>query len=30
MLKQLKLKGFEAAKDSDWNDVRALQLPPLQ
>ena len=30
MVKALKLKGFEAAQDSDWNDVRALNLPPLQ
>lgn len=29
LLKSLKLKGLEAAKDSDWDDVRALSLDHL-
>lgn len=26
LLNSIKIKGFETAKDEDWNDVRALQL----
>jgi len=29
MLKNLKIKGWQQAIDSDWDDVRALQIPDL-
>jgi len=30
LLKKIKFKGFERADDSDWNDVRALNLKELE
>ena len=29
LLKSIRFKGFESARDSDWDDVRALRLAPL-
>ncbi|MCW8825336.1 MAG: PhnD/SsuA/transferrin family substrate-binding protein, partial [Gammaproteobacteria bacterium] len=30
MLHNMKIEGFEAAQDSDWNDVRALNINLLK